>query len=547
MRRRALLSTFGASLLAGCGAFGDEEGRRAGTFGVDDPPTATETTASLRPVSYAQFEGTTATLPAADRVVAFSPAEAGSAASLVLRVRFERDADATRPATLRATLRNRSDEAVTIDTRGIPAFEPEPVYGPVNESTTGGGFALAPTPDHPFSLSTPAVAQSGDGSWTVPSVDEWLPPALSIDPWSDRTGRYALVDVDPGRETERDGAGSATSATDADADANRGGGADAGDDRSAGDAGDARDAGAGSVSGGGAGIATGRYRVGDGPLASTAYVWRASAPGPVTDDALDSVRLPPLRNVETWYRDVTPATRTYLAPDRTRVSAPGTVGFELVNHSEDPLVDRTDEWQLYRVADGAWWRLTWRRRGDVSEPILPGERVPWTVRVAHGDGVPAGDGTPVPYLGGGVYAFAIAYGDGFAAAFELDAPDLSLAPASGVRTERDGDVLVVTDPVLADDATGDADAVTFELESVAGSPTTTFVVEQVYRDPVLRNALAFADEPDGAAVVRYRTTSRPRGGPFQWGRGPFRFAYEGGTYEVALVADERQRRGRPSR
>jgi hypothetical protein len=153
-----------------------------------------------------------------------------------------------------------------------------------------------------------------------------------------------------------------------------------------------------------------------------------------------------------------------------------------------------------------------------------------------------------------VYAFATAYGDGFAAALELDAPDLALAPAAGVRTERDGDVLVATDPALAGDA--DADVVAFELESAQGPPATTFVVEQVYRDPVLRNALAFATAPseadgadggDGADVVRYRTTRRPRGGPFEWGRGPFRFAYDDATYEVALVRDERARRRRSVR
>lgn len=509
------------SVTAGCGAFDDTEPRDPGTFGVDDPPTATATTRPLRPAAYSQFDGTTARLPAADRVLAFSPAESGSAASLVLRVAFEQDATAARPATLRATLRNRSAESVTVDTRGIPAFEPAPAYRPVDAASAGGGFALAPTPDHPFSLSTPAVARSADGSWTVPSVDAWLPEAVTVDAWANLTGRYAVVGVDPDRDSEAsDDARSRAAATTADGGAD--GAAGAGGETATRD---------GRGDGATGRIATGRYRLGDGTLALSAYVWQASAPGPSAPERASGAGAPPLAGVGTWFQDVTSASATYLAPDQARVAVPGRLGLELVNHSERVLGGRTDQWRLYRLAGGGWKPLTWRPRTDVRERVLPGERVAWTLRLAHGDDLPAGDGIAVPYLGGGTYAFTTAYGDGYGAAFAVDAPELSLAPAAGVRVAREDGALVVTGPTV----TADAEASVFELRRTTGSASTTFVTEQAYRDRVLRNALASADAAD---VVRYRTAARPRDGPFRWGQGPHRFAYDGTTYEVALVPED---------
>ncbi|WP_323676478.1 hypothetical protein [Halorubellus sp. PRR65] len=526
MRRRALLATVAASVTAGCGAFGGAERRGRGTFGVENPPTGTGTQRALRPVPYSQFEGTTASLPAADRVVAFSPAEVGSSSSLVLRVGFERDATESRPATLRATLRNRSEEQVTVETSGVPAFEPEPAYRPdagdagVDGETSEGAdapgergrFALAPTPDHPFSLSTPAVARSGDGSWTVSSVDAWLPDEVTIDAWGNATGRYALVGVDPDRDAD------ATTTT----------GSDAG-------------AATTDETGRGLAIGTGRYRLGDGALATTAFVWRRSTPGPTVPANVDGAGRPPLSSVERWYHDATPRSKSWLAPARRRVQLPATLSFELVNHTESNLTGRRDQWRLHRLADGSWHPLSWRDRADISEPILPGERVSWTLRLAHDDTTPAGAGIPVDFLGGGTYAFASAYEDGFAAAFEVDAPSLSLRPTAGVTVERDDDAVVVSDRCL-----DDAAALVFERRAVDATPSPTLVAEQAYRDRVLRNTLTFADE---AAVVRYRTATTPERGPFRWGDGPFRFTYEGQGSTVELVDDatdgsRRPRRGR---
>ena len=516
MRRRAVLAAFTASLGAGCSAFKTDERRARGTFGVDDPPSGTGTQRALRPVPYSQFEGTTATFPAADRVVAFSPAETGSSNSLVFRVAFEQDATESRPATLRATLRNRSDETVTVDTRGIPAFDPEPIYHRIDtasadddgasETTDTGGFALAPTPNHPFSLSTPAVAQSDDGSWTVPGVDAWLPAEVEIGPWGNATGRYALVGVDPSRDdgTTTDGDSTATRTAD----------------------------GAGVSS-----VATGRYRLGEGALATTAYVWDLTEPGPtVPADGVGS-GLPPLSSVERWYNDASPRSRAWLAPAKRRVAAPGALSFELVNHTQRNLVGRTDQWALYRLGDGAWKPLTWRGRNDISEPVLPGERVSWTLRLAHGETPPAGDGFGVPFLGGGTYAFASAYGDGFAAAFELDAPELSLRPTDGVLVERDGDALVVSDRGLDDEST----VIVFERRPVDATPSRSLVTEQVYRDRALRNTLAYADRAD---VVRYRTATPPGRGPVQWGDGPSQFTYDGEASAVERVDDASRARRR---
>ncbi|WP_227131168.1 hypothetical protein [Halorubellus salinus] len=516
MRRRAVLSAFTASLGAGCSAFESDERRGRGTFGVDDPPTGTGTQRALRPVPYSQFEGTTAALPAADRVVAFSPAETGSSNSLVLRVGFERDATASRPATLRATLRNRSDTTMTVDTRGIPAFDPEPVYHPVEtgaadddgSAASAGAFALAPTPDHPFSSSTPAVAQSDDGSWTVPGVDAWLPAEVEIGPWGNATGRYALVGVDPGRDD-------ATPTDDSDSAATQATG----------------DAGVTSV-------AAGRYRLGEGGLATTAHVWDLTEPGPTTPADGVGSGLPPLSSVDTWYHDVTPRVRAWVAPATRRVAAPSALSFELVNHTERNLVGRTDQWGLYRLADGAWRPLTWRGRNDISEPILPGERVSWTLRLAHDGTPPSGDGFAVPFLGGGTYAFASAYAEGFAAAFELDAPELSLRPTDGVVVDREGDALVVSDPGLDDEST----VLVFERRAVDATPSRSLVTEQLYRDRALRNTLAYADRAD---VVRYRTATPPERGPFQWGDGPFQFAYDGEASAVERVDDATRARRRP--
>jgi hypothetical protein len=199
---------------------------------------------------------------------------------------------------------------------------------------------------------------------------------------------------------------------------------------------------------------------------------------------------------------------------------------------------------VYRLADGAWRQLTWRGRNDISEPILPGERVSWTLRLANDGTPPAGDGFAVPFLGGGTYAFATAYADGFAAAFELDAPEVSLRPTDELVVERDGDALVVSDRGLDDESP----VFVFERRALDATPSRTLVTEQLYRDRALRNALAFADDAD---VVRYRTATPPERGPFPWGEGPFRFTYDGegsamervDDADAARVAGRARRRG----
>jgi len=553
MRRRAFLAALTAAG-AGCSGPGGGQRRGRGTFGVENTPEPGGGGSALVPVGYTQFEGTVAERPAADATVALSPAETGSRAGVGVRFLFEGDADASRPATLRATLVNRSDTETVVDTAGVPGFEPTPVYPmtgrdggagggagedgsygsdrtergrtgtepadatPTERGRTGtepadatpteraatttrvdsatgsataeptsargtmrrdGGdvpwFALAPTPDHPFAVTTPTIERGDDGRWRVGAVDAWLPEELVLSGLERRTGRYALVDV-PGL----------------------------------------------------AGLAPGRYRMGAGDLATTAYVWSRSAPGPSVASGFAGAGLPAVEGVETWFHGATERTRSWLAPAAERASVPGELRFELVNHHEHNLVGRLDRVQCYRLADGAWYPLSWGSTNDISEPVLPGQRVSWTVRLAGDGDLPAGSGPAFPFLGGGTYAFATDYGDGYAAAFDLEAPELSLEPTPGVATTREGDAVVVTHPEWP----GADRGVTFVLEAATDSPSRRLVTEQAYRDPVLRNALAFAAD---APVVRYRSPVIPDAGPFRWGFGGVAFRYEGAAYAVALA------------
>lgn len=534
MKRRAFLAALAAAG-AGCSGFGGGERRGRGTFGVENTPEPGGSSGgALVPVGYTQFEGTVADRPAADATVALSPAETGSESGVGVRFLFEGDADESGPATLRATLVNRSESETVVDTGGVPAFDPTPVYrltgrggggagadgsygsdrterdrtgtepggstateraatttrdestgttptrGTTRRDGDGGrvpGFALAPTDDHPFATSTPALERDGDGRWRVASVGEWLPDELVLSGLERRTGRYALVDV-PGL----------------------------------------------------AGLAPGRYRLGEGDVATTAYVWTRSRPGPSRESGFRDAGLPDVAGVGSWFHDATPESRSWLAPASERTSAPGRLRFELVNHREAKLVGRLDQVQLYKLDGGAWFPLSWGSTNDISEPVLPGQRATWTVRLAHGPDLPVGDGPAYPYLGGGTYAFATDYEDGYAAAFELDAPERSLEPTPGVETSRDDDALVVTAP----DWPGSERGVTFVLEAATREPEARLLAEQAYRDPVLRNTLAFADD---ATVVRYRAPVIPDSGPFRWGFDGVAFRYGGAAYAVALDED----------
>lgn len=494
MRRRTLLSALVASAsataTAGCSGFEDERRRDRETFGVGDttePERDGDDRGALGPVGYSQFEGTVATLPDAGHAIAVSPSGTGLQSARGLRFAFERDASAAGPATVRATLVNRSASAVVVDTAGIPAFEPRPAYW----NGSGGAIAFAPTDDHPFATRSPTVRRSTNGTWTTPAVDDWLPRELELEGLERVTGRYALVGVEQ----------------------------------------------LGPVS-------SGRYRLGEGDLGTAAYVWDLDAPGPASTSTLDARSLPSLGRFDRWFHEVTPTTEAWLEPTRERVKAPARVSFELVNHRRETLVGRDDRWQLYRLVDEAWYPLTWRTPVEFTDPLLPGERASWTLWIAHdgdvpmerdrwtrqfgheGD-VPTADGTVFPFLGGGTYAFASFYEDGFATAFELVAPTLELEPTPDVRSERDGDAVVVTHP----DWSGNGHV--FELRESDATPALTLVTEQVYRDPALRNALAFAGE---APVVRYRTPTLAASGPFDWSREDATFSYAGESYEMALVS-----------
>jgi hypothetical protein len=56
----------------------------------------------------------------------------------------------------------------------------------------------------------------------------------------------------------------------------------------------------------------------------------------------------------------------------------------------------------------------------------------------------------------------------------------------------------------------------------------------VYRDPALRNALAFAGD---APVVRYRAPALGATGPFRWSSEAVSFRYERESYEMRLLTD----------
>lgn len=512
MRRRALLAAVAATG-AGCSGFGGRERRGRGTFGVENTPEPGGASGSaLVPVGYTQFEGTVGERPAADATVALSPAETGSRAGVGVRFQFDGDADASGPATLRATLVNRSSSETVVDTAGVPGFEPTPVYRltardgggdrgdrgdygsdrtepgrtgttrapgttPKDDGVGYPGFALAPTDDHPFARATPKVERDDDGRWGVRSVGEWLPGELVLSSLERRTGRYALVDVPELAPLE-----------------------------------------------------PGRYRMGDGAAATTAYAWSRSAPGPGRRSRHGDADLPAVEGVETWFHEATPDDRSWLEPAAERASAPASLRFSLVNHHHEKLVGRLEEVQLYRLDGGAWFPLSWGSTTGISEPVLPGQRAGWTVRLAHGAEPPSGKGPAFPFLGGGTYAFATDYGRGYAAAFELDAPERSLEPTPGVETAEEGDAFVVTDPAWP----GADRGVTFALEPAATRPATRLLTEQAYRDPVLRNALAFADD---AAVVRYRSPVIPEPGPVRWGFDGVAFRYEGSAYVLELDGD----------
>lgn len=219
------------------------------------------------------------------------------------------------------------------------------------------------------------------------------------------------------------------------------------------------------------------------------------------------------------------ATPMVLSPDARSIEPGETISFTLENGTDASFEANFYDWTLEKHVDGEWYRVApWA----VPEPLMrlgSGDSHGWQLAVDNG-GVGVGKAVPkaegssdvtVAGLGGGTYGFSIdgwfEHGDesvSFAATFELDADRLELTPTNDVvETERDGETQIVrADRSDANDGSdrkkstatidGDPEA-TYLLERVDDADRR-LIVEQLYREPVLRDALASLRSGDAATV-----------------------------------------------
>ncbi|MFC6735184.1 immunoglobulin-like domain-containing protein [Halolamina salina] len=231
-----------------------------------------------------------------------------------------------------------------------------------------------------------------------------------------------------------------------------------------------------------------------------------------------------------------------LTADAQSVSPPETVTFSLENGSDRTLSTNFYAWTLWKRADGDWYRVVpdiWR------EPLMtldPGGRHEWTLSAEHD--LPPDPGRyydawleagTVGGLGGGEYAFTAdgVLGDsegetlGFAARFDVDAPELTLEPTERVvDAARDGGVVTVRGEGVDED--GSRAELTVRCVETAEEPVR-IIPERAAHDYRLRNTLSYFE--DGVERVRYVEENHAITPSFGIDE-PYAIRYEEDLYEV---------------
>lgn len=491
MHRRRFLALMGAAAAAGCSAPDAGVGTEPPTLTpVDVPATESPTPGSAAPIqSRGRFgKASVVNLRTGPRTLALSPVEYRRD-DLEVDLAFERSATITQPARLEARLTNRGATPLQVDTATLPPFD--------------GGLSLVTRasesrPETPTDrLLVPVGGALGEGApgtergpkgyWRASTRPPTLSGVLEFEPGQRRRGTFVLLGA-PGA----------------------------------------------------VGFPRGRYASATGPFSLA--VWDTGSPGPRDPSRFDGVSVPDLPNTDgtSWFHEATRQTGIFLEPQVERAAAPTAFRFTLVNHSIDPLGGNPDEWKLYKLVDGAWYRIAPWTIDLSAGPVPPGGQFDYVVAASYGPRPPcdcAATGGAVGYLGGGTYALEAGYSrvrtsETYAALVHLTARERTVEPTGDATVDREASRTVVTRPEWGDGEEPPDAAMT--VARTSASSARRIVAEQVYRPPfqALRDVLPYHDE----LPVVLRADERVVGS-FLGADARRAFRYDGETYVATLGAN----------
>lgn len=425
MRRRRLLAALAALPVAGCSRSDADAGSTGTaepltrTASTDSEPETTETAgpgdAGRDPDAFPEDPPDWSQVTVAEttpRTYALSSQHYRTQDGAAVRFGFVATATPDHPARLVFLLRNASDVGNTFRLDETPPFGRggsigRGPRGSDDESLRDAGYrtdlVLAPTADHDVVRRVPDYELADDGTWRLaaPKREVWLPERLRLGPGEWIRGEYVLLGRPEGTRYGRP---------------------------------------------------TGRYDFSwrDGGFGLT--VWDAESPGPEGESRFAGASVPPLRESVGWFHEADAATTTYVRPSAERISLPGRVDFEFVNHSRGRV--ECGHWNLYKLHDGEWFHVAPRIHTSDCRVLPPGATKSFPLRAFHGAAVPCDDeGLDAGHLGGGRYAMVAGYGDetdATAALVEIDAAPASVEPTADVTAERDGATVTVTSPRYGD-------------------------------------------------------------------------------------------------
>ena len=272
----------------------------------------------------------------------------------------------------------------------------------------------------------------------------------------------------------------------------------------------------------------------------TVWLWDTRTPGPMEETRFTDIETPTweyevggetVENEGSWFHDADRDTETYYRPESELVEPPATVGFELVNRSEEALSGGTRR-SLYKLVDGDWFRVAVPEEyHPVRRTLPPGWHERHSLAVRHGGYEDTDADTTVGYLGGGVYAYTsgVSSDDGrLAALFKIDAPDIQVEADDDAEVEQGETTVKVTVP---SDETSE-----FVVRRVEGDVEARRIIpEQMYASGPgfvpnyegLRNAVPFFENGVEEAFVRMDSHSvNLEEGVYEYNGMMFRLSYE---------------------
>ena len=402
-----------------------------------------------------------------------------------LAVRSIDGATADAPARIEAVISNRQPFEQTIRSRRLLLLDSPTTVTSDDQETV----YLAPAENHPLAEQVPEYTQDEHGRWRLTATgDDWYPDQITAPGNSGFIASYYLLGQPD--EGERP-------------------------------------------------VEPGRYQTSWRGDPFTVAVWPTDQPGPAERSALVGTDVPPLhadRQIE-WFHEATEQTEAYLQPGRESVSLPAAIDATFINRSTEPAGGNPHYWRLHKLVDDEWYPVEPWGWTQPYHSIPPGGNDHTRLALFNDNPIDGLNARTVGYIGGGRYAYEIAYSVGeqtHAFCFDVDASDITIAaPADAVFIEGGAQqVIELPDYSSARRPT----TVTIERWDVA-PPEDRIIPEQLPRETFVVYRTALSQFTDGVEEVAVKT-SRSRAPRTDSDETSTQFEYEGETYEVKLTVED---------